>query len=71
MQVGFYLAVEIIQVIDWVRCASGNVYLEIEDRWTLVHAGPECIKGLMILSPWSKKLLLETDTFPKTSHLDV
>ena len=31
MQVAFYLAGEITQVIDsmpWVRCASGNVYIE-------------------------------------------
>ena len=41
MQVAFYLAGEITQVIDsipWVRCASGNVYLKLlpEGPWSVV-----------------------------------
>ena len=34
MQVSFYLAGEITQVLDpipWVRCASGNVYVKYDD----------------------------------------
>ena len=39
MQVAFYLAGEITQVIDsipWVRCASGNVYTELSHFWRLM-----------------------------------
>ena len=41
MQVAFYLAGEITQVIDsipWVRCASGNVFRGIGGRLMVVES---------------------------------
>ena len=52
MQVAFYLAGEITQVIDsipWVRCASGNVFmiamlwLFLWSHWQFVHAAIQSI----------------------------
>ena len=39
VQVAFFLAGEITQVIDsipWVRCASGNVFFKINKKTTIV-----------------------------------
>ena len=54
----------------------GRKSMRDQDFWSRDFAnvrasGPKCIKALMIFSPWSKKLLLERDRFPWTSHFDV